>query len=75
MAIGDEDEENEVPEESPEPLVEEDDGAAGPRPYDPEKIRVEPKSFSLRQILDMIDDGEHLMSCLNMSPMVATSCA
>ncbi|PTX96749.1 DUF262 domain-containing protein [Spartobacteria bacterium LR76] len=29
-----------------------------PRPYDPEKIRVDPKMFSLRQILDMIDDGD-----------------
>lgn len=28
------------------------------RPYDPELIRVDPKLFSLRQILDMIDDGD-----------------
>jgi Protein of unknown function DUF262 len=27
------------------------------RPYDPDKIRVDPKSFSLRQILDEIGDG------------------
>lgn len=28
------------------------------RPYDPKRIRVDPKMFSLRQIMDMIDDGE-----------------
>jgi len=28
------------------------------KPYDPEQIRVDPKTFSLRQILDMIDDGD-----------------
>lgn len=28
------------------------------RPYDPTQIRVEPKMFSLRNILDMIDEGE-----------------
>jgi len=28
------------------------------RPYDPTLIRVEPKMFSLRNILDMIDEGE-----------------
>ena len=33
------------------------------RPYDPEKIRVEQKYFSLRQIHDMIKDGD-----LNLSP-------
>lgn len=33
------------------------------RPYDPEKIRVEQKYFSLRQIHDMIQDGD-----LNLSP-------
>jgi hypothetical protein len=27
-------------------------------PYDPELIRVDPKMFSLRQILDMIDEGD-----------------
>ena len=32
--------------------------AASPKPYDPEQIRVDPKTFSLRQILDMIDDGD-----------------
>jgi len=33
------------------------DGALA-RPYDPTQIRVEPKMFSLRNILDMIDEGE-----------------
>lgn len=33
------------------------------RPYDPEKIRVEQKYFPLRQIYDMIKDGD-----LNLSP-------
>jgi hypothetical protein len=28
------------------------------KPYDPEQIRVDPKTFSLRQVLDMIDDGD-----------------
>lgn len=28
------------------------------KPYNPELIRVDPKTFSLRQILDMIDDGD-----------------
>lgn len=28
------------------------------RPYDPEQIRVDPKMFSLRQVLDMIDEGD-----------------
>src|SRR5438105_4069803 len=28
------------------------------KPYDPEQIRVDPKTFSLRQILDMIDDED-----------------
>jgi hypothetical protein len=28
------------------------------KPYDPTQIRVDPKSFSLRNILDMIDDGD-----------------
>jgi hypothetical protein len=28
------------------------------KPYDPEQIRVDPKMFSLRQILDMIDEGD-----------------
>lgn len=37
----------------------EDDGSSGiAKPYDPTKIRVDPKSFSLRNILDMIDDEE-----------------
>lgn len=31
------------------------DGPA--RPYDPDRIRVDPKSFSLKQILDEIEDG------------------
>lgn len=36
-----------------------DDGGSGIcKPYDPTKIRVDPKSFSLRNILDMIDDGD-----------------
>lgn len=28
------------------------------KPYDPTQIRVDPKSFSLRNVLDMIDDGD-----------------
>lgn len=32
-------------------------------PYDPDKIRVETKTFSLRQIYDMISDGD-----INLSP-------
>ena len=28
------------------------------KPYDPDQIRVDPKTFSLRQILDMIDEGD-----------------
>lgn len=32
-------------------------------PYDPEKIRVETKSFSLKQIMEMIEDGD-----LDLSP-------
>lgn len=28
------------------------------KPYDPDLIRVDPKTFSLRQVLDMIDDGD-----------------
>lgn len=40
--------------------TEESDGQSGQleRPYDPTLIRVEPKMFSLRNILDMIDEGE-----------------
>lgn len=34
------------------------DGAKLSKPYDPTQIRVDPKSFSLRNILDMIDDGD-----------------
>ena len=38
--------------------VEEEVDADTPfRPYDPDKIRVDPKSFSLKQILDEIADG------------------
>lgn len=33
------------------------------KPYDPSKIRIEPKVFSLRQIYDMINSGD-----LNISP-------
>lgn len=32
--------------------------SAPAKPYDPELIRVDPKTFSLRQVLDMIDDGD-----------------
>jgi hypothetical protein len=28
------------------------------KPYDPTQIRVDPKAFSLRNVLDMIDDGD-----------------
>lgn len=34
------------------------DGGASTKPYDPTKIRVDPKTFSLRQIIDMIDDED-----------------
>ena len=34
------------------------EGQALDRPYDPKKIRVDPKTFSLRQIVDMIKDGD-----------------
>lgn len=37
---------------------EEADGTNTDKPYDPTKIRVDPKTFSLRQIVDMIDDGD-----------------
>lgn len=33
------------------------------KPYDPEQIRVEPSNLSLRQVYDMINDGE-----INLSP-------
>lgn len=36
----------------------EDDAGRVIRPYDPTKIRVDPKVYSVRQVLDMIDDGE-----------------
>lgn len=36
----------------------EDDSGRVVRPYDPTKIRVDPKVYSVRQVLDMIDDGE-----------------
>lgn len=45
---------------------EQDDGVAETnidRPYDPTLIRVDPKMFSLRNILDMIDEGD-----LDLSP-------
>lgn len=32
--------------------------SAPTKPYDPELIRVDPKTFSLRHVLDMIDDGD-----------------
>ncbi len=38
--------------------AEELEGEALVRPYDPKKIRVDPKTFSLRQIVDMIKDGD-----------------
>src|SRR5438876_159117 len=38
--------------------VEEPQEAVSLKPYDPEQIRVDPKTFSLRQILDMIDDDD-----------------
>jgi len=39
--------------------VEEEDSDGGDQsPYDPAKIRVDPKTFSLRQIIDMIDDQD-----------------
>lgn len=39
-------------------VEEEDADGGGQSPYDPAKIRVDPKTFSLRQIIDMIDDGD-----------------
>jgi hypothetical protein len=36
----------------------ESDEQALDKPYDPAKIRVDPKTFSLRQIIDMIDDKD-----------------
>lgn len=39
--------------------VEQDEETESPtKPYDPTKIRVDPKTFSLRQIIDMIDDED-----------------
>jgi hypothetical protein len=38
--------------------AEEEQEAVPFKPYNPELIRVDPKTFSLRQILDMIDDGD-----------------
>lgn len=38
--------------------VEDSEGSSVDRPYDPTKIRVDPKTFSLRQIVDMIKDGD-----------------
>lgn len=35
-----------------------DEGPSILRPYDPKLIRVDPKVFSLRNIMDMIDDGD-----------------
>jgi hypothetical protein len=35
-----------------------DDELTITKPYDPKLIRVDPKSFSLRNIIDMIDDGD-----------------
>lgn len=39
-------------------VEQEDSEGGGASPYDPAKIRVDPKTFSLRQIIDMIDDGD-----------------
>jgi hypothetical protein len=36
----------------------ESDSQSLDKPYDPSKIRVDPRTFSLRQILDMIDDSD-----------------
>ncbi len=45
--------------ESTDIELEEDEGKIGaPRPYDPDKIRVDTNQFSLRNVLDMIDDRE-----------------
>lgn len=35
-----------------------EDAGSSTKPYDPTKIRVDPKTFSLRQIIDMIDDKD-----------------
>jgi len=47
----------EADEEGTTGVEEELDGDTAFRPYDPDKIRVDPKSFSLKQILDEIADG------------------
>ncbi|MBB5859017.1 DUF262 domain-containing protein [Xanthomonas arboricola] len=41
-----------------ETSLDDNEGLAVSKPYDPTLIRVEPKMFSLRNILDMIDEGE-----------------
>jgi len=41
-----------------EPEVESDDDLAITKPWDPDDIRVDSKTFSIRNILDMIDDGD-----------------
>lgn len=46
-----------VDEEGATGVEEEVEGHAPIRPYDPDKIRVDPKTFSLKQILDEIKDG------------------
>jgi len=35
-----------------------EEGSSTSKPYDPRKIRVDPKTFSLRQIIDMIEHGD-----------------
>ncbi|MEO5728299.1 MAG: DUF262 domain-containing protein [Byssovorax sp.] len=35
-----------------------EEAGSSTKPYDPTKIRVDPKTFSLRQIIDMIDDKD-----------------
>lgn len=47
----------EADEEGATGVEEELDTETHVRPYDPDKIRVDPKSFSLKQILDEIADG------------------
>lgn len=47
----------ETDEEGNTGVEEEIDGDTSFRPYDPDKIRVDPKAFSLKQILDEIAEG------------------
>ena len=49
---------DEIDEEIDNESVEEDGNAVLSKPYDPTQIRVDAKSFSLRNVLDMIDEKD-----------------